>query len=39
MALLDWRPTVDLDEGLKATISWFESEESRAVAETLVAAE
>ena len=39
MALLDWRPTVDLDEGLKATISWFESEESRPAAETLVAAE
>ena len=39
MALLDWRPTVDLDEGLKATISWFESEESRPAAEMLVAAE
>jgi UDP-glucuronate decarboxylase len=39
MALLDWRPKVDLDAGLKSTIAWFESEEGRPAAETLVAAE
>jgi UDP-glucuronate decarboxylase len=31
IALLDWRPTVDLDHGLKATIAWFERAENRAI--------
>ena len=29
MELLGWRPTVDLEEGLKATIAWFEDETNR----------
>jgi UDP-glucuronate decarboxylase len=27
--LLDWRPSVDLDQGLEATIAWFEDETNR----------
>ncbi|MFL5079890.1 MAG: UDP-glucuronic acid decarboxylase family protein [Microvirga sp.] len=27
--LLDWRPTVDLEQGLEATIAWFEDERNR----------
>jgi nucleoside-diphosphate-sugar epimerase/spore maturation protein CgeB len=27
--LLDWRPTVDLEQGLEATIAWFEDEANR----------
>ena len=27
--LLDWRPGVDLEEGLEATIAWFEDESNR----------
>jgi nucleoside-diphosphate-sugar epimerase/spore maturation protein CgeB len=30
--LLDWRPTVDLEQGLEATIAWFEDERNRIVA-------
>jgi nucleoside-diphosphate-sugar epimerase/spore maturation protein CgeB len=29
MALLDWRPAVDLETGLGATIAWFEDEQNR----------
>jgi nucleoside-diphosphate-sugar epimerase len=29
--LLDWRPTVDLEQGLEATIAWFEDEANRVV--------
>jgi UDP-glucuronate decarboxylase len=29
IALLDWRPTVDLDRGLEATIGWFEEAQMR----------
>ena len=29
--LLDWRPTVDLEQGLEATIAWFEDEQNRVV--------
>ena len=27
--LLDWRPHVDLEQGLEATIAWFEDEANR----------
>jgi nucleoside-diphosphate-sugar epimerase/spore maturation protein CgeB len=27
--LLDWRPSVDLEDGLEATIAWFEDESNR----------
>jgi UDP-glucuronate decarboxylase len=27
--LLGWRPTVDLEQGLEATIGWFEDEQNR----------
>ena len=27
--LLDWRPSVDLEQGLKATIEWFADEANR----------
>jgi UDP-glucuronate decarboxylase len=27
--LLDWRPSVDLEKGLEATIAWFEDESNR----------
>ena len=27
--LLDWRPTVDLETGLEATIEWFEDDANR----------
>ncbi len=27
--LLDWRPAVDLEDGLDATIAWFEDEQNR----------
>jgi UDP-glucuronate decarboxylase len=27
--LLGWRPTVDLEQGLEATIAWFEDEQNR----------
>jgi len=42
--LLGWRPTIDLDHGLRKTIAWFEREENRLVrapahADSLVAAE
>jgi len=30
--LLDWRPAVDLEDGLKATIEWFEDEQNRIAA-------
>ncbi len=29
MDLLDWRPKVDLEQGLRATIGWFEDERNR----------
>jgi nucleoside-diphosphate-sugar epimerase/spore maturation protein CgeB len=29
MELLDWRPSVDLEQGLEATIAWFEDETNR----------
>jgi nucleoside-diphosphate-sugar epimerase len=29
MDLLDWRPKVDLEQGLEATIEWFEDERNR----------
>jgi len=29
LKLLDWRPSVDLDQGLEATIAWFEDEQNR----------
>jgi UDP-glucuronate decarboxylase len=29
MKLLDWRPAVDLEAGLDATIAWFEHEQNR----------
>jgi UDP-glucuronate decarboxylase len=30
--LLDWRPSVDLETGLEATIAWFEDEQNRIAA-------
>jgi UDP-glucuronate decarboxylase len=30
--LLDWRPAVDLEQGLQATIEWFEDEQNRIAA-------
>ncbi len=30
--LLDWRPAVDLEQGLEATIEWFEDEQNRIAA-------
>jgi UDP-glucuronate decarboxylase len=30
--LLDWRPRVDLETGLEATIEWFEDERNRIAA-------
>jgi UDP-glucuronate decarboxylase len=27
--LLDWRPEIDLERGLEATIEWFEDETNR----------
>jgi nucleoside-diphosphate-sugar epimerase/spore maturation protein CgeB len=27
--LLDWRPSIDLEQGLEATIAWFEDEQNR----------
>jgi UDP-glucuronate decarboxylase len=27
--LLDWRPSVDLEQGLEATIAWFDDEQNR----------
>jgi UDP-glucuronate decarboxylase len=27
--LLDWRPTVDLEQGLESTIAWFKDEQNR----------
>jgi UDP-glucuronate decarboxylase len=27
--LLDWRPRIDLEQGLEATIAWFEDETNR----------
>lgn len=32
MELLDWRPSVDLEQGLEATIAWFEDERNRIAA-------
>ena len=32
MELLDWRPSVDLEQGLEATIAWFENEQNRIAA-------
>jgi UDP-glucuronate decarboxylase len=32
MKLLEWRPTVDLEQGLEATIEWFEDEQNRIAA-------
>jgi UDP-glucuronate decarboxylase len=29
VALLNWRPTVDLEQGLKATVAWFADEANR----------
>jgi UDP-glucuronate decarboxylase len=29
MELLDWQPRVDLEQGLEATITWFEDEQNR----------
>jgi dTDP-D-glucose 4,6-dehydratase len=29
MHLLGWRPSVDLEQGLEATIAWFEDETNR----------
>jgi nucleoside-diphosphate-sugar epimerase/spore maturation protein CgeB len=29
LKLLDWRPSVDLEQGLEATIAWFEDEQNR----------
>ncbi|MFL6788711.1 MAG: UDP-glucuronic acid decarboxylase family protein [Sphingomicrobium sp.] len=37
--LLGWQPTVALDDGLKATIAWFERHESRSLPDALLAAE
>ena len=31
MSLLGWRPSVDLEQGLEATIAWFEDERNRVV--------
>jgi UDP-glucuronate decarboxylase len=30
--LLDWRPSVDLEQGLEATIAWFRNEQNRTAA-------
>ena len=30
--LLGWRPTVDLEQGLEATVAWFEDEQNRVAA-------
>ncbi|HEX5237144.1 MAG TPA: GDP-mannose 4,6-dehydratase [Sphingomicrobium sp.] len=32
MKLLEWRPSIDLETGLKATIAWFEDERNRIAA-------
>jgi UDP-glucuronate decarboxylase len=32
MELLDWQPSVDLGQGLEATIAWFENEQNRIAA-------
>jgi UDP-glucuronate decarboxylase len=37
--LLDWRPSVDLDGGLEATIAWFEGEQDQTVPAIATAAE
>ena len=37
--LLDWRPNVDLHEGLEATIDWFEGEQGSAMPAIATAAE
>jgi nucleoside-diphosphate-sugar epimerase/spore maturation protein CgeB len=29
MELLDWQPSIDLEQGLEATIAWFEDEQNR----------
>jgi len=37
-ALLDWQPSVDLDQGLEATIRWFEAEQHRVAASITIEA-
>jgi UDP-glucuronate decarboxylase len=32
MELLDWQPSVALEQGLEATIAWFEDEQNRIAA-------
>jgi nucleoside-diphosphate-sugar epimerase/spore maturation protein CgeB len=32
MKLLEWRPAIDLEQGLEATIEWFEDEQNRIAA-------
>jgi UDP-glucuronate decarboxylase len=32
MELLHWRPSIDLEQGLEATIAWFEDEQNRIAA-------
>jgi UDP-glucuronate decarboxylase len=32
VALLGWSPQVDLEQGLEATIAWFENEQNRVAA-------
>jgi UDP-glucuronate decarboxylase len=32
MKLLEWRPQIDLEVGLEATIEWFEDERNRVAA-------
>jgi len=37
-ALLDWQPSVDLDQGLESTIRWFEAEQNRVAASITIEA-
>jgi UDP-glucuronate decarboxylase len=34
--LLDWRPSVDLEPGLEATIAWFGNEQNRTAAQMFI---
>jgi UDP-glucuronate decarboxylase len=37
--LLDWRPSVDLEPGLEATIAWFANEQNRTAAQMFIDAQ